>query len=169
MKKKENLLLRTKGPQGRKLTDRSRLRTGDAWQRKPGAGTPGVSPQRCPPALTVTGACVDGAGGKDGLGQDSPVSTSFLPGLTSGEREQQSPAPLSAPRVPVVHVQRLQVALGDSGQLGDDVAEAGGRGHVHAGLPAPVVVVDDGRAPVVAQDDGAQGPVAALEDSQRSS
>lgn len=107
-----------------------------------------------------TRACVGAAGVAPEPHWAAPQPAPSVEGdVGSGEPDRRPPR---APTVPVVCVQGLQVALGDPRQLGQDVAEARGGGHVHAGLAALVVAVDEGGAPAVAQDEGAQGPVPAL-------
>lgn len=71
------------------------------------------------------------------------------------------------PRIPVIHVQSLQVALRHSCQFVNNVAEARCCGDVHTRLPTLVIIVDYGRALVVAQDDGAQNSISTLKESQR--
>ena len=71
------------------------------------------------------------------------------------------------PRIPVVHIQSLQVALRDPCQLVDDVAETRCCGDVHACLATLIVVVDYGRTLVMAQNDGTQNSISTLENSQR--
>lgn len=67
------------------------------------------------------------------------------------------------PQIPVVHIQSLQVALRDSCQLIDDVAETCCCGDVHACLATLIIVVDYGRTLVMAQNDGTQHSISTLE------
>lgn len=67
------------------------------------------------------------------------------------------------PWIPVVHIQSLQVALRDSCQLIDDVAETCCCGDVHACLATLIVVVDYGWTLVMAQNDGTQNSISTLE------
>ena len=67
------------------------------------------------------------------------------------------------PRIPVVHIQSLQVALRDSCQLIDDVEETCCCSDVHACLATLIVVVDYGRTLVMAQNDGTQNSISTLE------
>lgn len=87
----------------------------------------------------------------------------FILRLTLGEDDWQFSALPELPWIPVIHIQSLQVTLGDLCQIVDDVSETGSCSDMDARLPTLVVVVDNGRALPMAQNDGAQNSISTLQ------